>query len=64
MRNRLNYRELLKNWMQFYSLTADAAKKMFASIWMRMQTPKELSSGKGAEENGKTMERADRTGKT
>ena len=37
MKKRLNYRALLKNWMQFYSLTAEAAEKMFSSIWTRVQ---------------------------
>ncbi|MCH5182907.1 MAG: hypothetical protein J1E00_01905 [Oscillospiraceae bacterium] len=56
MDKRLNYRNLLENWMQYYKLTAEAAKKMFASIWIRVQVSKEVSDDKGADQNAENME--------
>lgn len=49
MKKRLNYRKLLINWMEFYSLTAEAAEKMFSSIWTRVQE----SIGKNGEKGDK-----------
>ena len=51
MDKRLDYRKLLQNWMQFYHLTAGTAKKMFTSIWTRLQASKEKSDDKGADQN-------------
>ena len=48
MKRRLNYRTLLKNWMQFYSLTTETANKMFASIWIRVQDSIGKNDEKGA----------------
>ena len=56
---RRNYQQLLKNWMQFYELTAERSKKMFASIWLHLQN----SKTKGGEENdGLYLEQSDRAG--
>ncbi|MCH5182987.1 MAG: hypothetical protein J1E00_02330 [Oscillospiraceae bacterium] len=60
MGKRLQYRDLLKNWMQFYSITAETAKKMFASIWARTQAAKEKTSEKGADRNEDRMGATDR----
>ena len=56
MDKRLNYRKLLENWMQYYKLTAEGAKKMFASIWMLLQSSKEATDEKGADQNAENME--------
>ena len=40
MEEKLNYRALIKSWMRFYGLTAERSKKLFASIWMRVQGTK------------------------
>ena len=64
MKGRLNYRELIKNWMQFYGMTAETAKKMFASIWARMQASKLKTLEKGEETNGTFVERADTAGES
>ena len=51
MNKRMNYRKLLKNWMQFYSLPAEASKKMFAAIWARIQASRGKTGKEGAENN-------------
>ena len=56
MDKHLNYRKLLENWMQYYKLTAEAAKKMFASIWMHLQSSKETTDDKGADQHAENME--------
>ena len=54
MDKRLNYRKLLKKWMQFYSLPAEISKKMFMAIWTRLQAPIG-KSGKKGEGNNETL---------
>ena len=68
MDKRLNYRKLLNHWMQFYSLSAETSKKMFAAIWARMQASiGHMPCGKTGKEgvmNHETyVERSGRTGK-
>ena len=43
MNKRLNYRKLLENWMEFYSMTTELSKKMFATIWMRLQNDRKTN---------------------
>lgn len=38
MKRRLDYHTLLQNWMSFFTLTTKASKRIFSSIWMRLQT--------------------------
>lgn len=52
MKERLNYQKLLQDWMQFYSMTAERSKAVFASIWKRMQQPKCKTERKGEMGNG------------
>ena len=56
MSNRLNYRKLLTNWMQYYDLPAEEADKLFASIWTRLQASKEKTDDIGADQDAETME--------
>lgn len=51
MDKRLNYRKLLKQWMEFYSLSAEASKKMFATIWMCLQASIGKSDKEGVKDN-------------
>ena len=63
MNDRLDYRELLKNWMQYYSIPAEISKKMFASIWARVQDAKRRTDEIGERTDGTYLERADRKSK-
>lgn len=56
MDKRLNYRKLLAQWMQFYTLPAELSKKMFASIWMRLQALIENPGEEGADKHESHME--------
>ena len=56
MKERLNYRKLMKSWMLLYGMTAEGAKKMFASIWARLQISKQNTVQKGEGTNGTYME--------
>lgn len=56
MDKRLNYRKLLENWMQYYHLPPETAKKMFETIWLRLQASKEKTGDKGADHNAENME--------
>lgn len=58
MRKKLDYRSLLKNWMQFYNMTTDISRQMFTSIWMHVQ--KEKTIEKMEKSNGLYLERSDR----
>lgn len=59
----LDYRKLIRNWMQFYEMTAERSKKMFVSILVRMQDAREKRTEKGGEKHGTWVERLDRKGK-
>ena len=61
MKKRLNYHELLKSWMQFYDMTAEKSRKLFASVWLRTQDAK-TKTEEGAKHNGVHMERAGEPG--
>lgn len=56
MEKRLNYRKLLENWMLYYHLPEETAKKMFETIWMRLQSSKEITDDKGADQHAENME--------
>lgn len=63
MNRRMNYRKLLTQWMQFYSLPAGISKKMFNAIWIRLQALIGEPDKEGADHNETHMERSGRTGK-
>lgn len=63
MDKRFNYRKLLTQWMQFYSLPAGISKRMFNAIWIRLQAFMGNPEEKGADNNETHVERAGRTGK-
>ena len=56
MDKRLNYRKLLKNWMQHYTLPAGISKRMFTAIWTRLQALMGNPDEKGAETDETHME--------
>lgn len=56
MDKRLNYRKLLKDWMQYYNLPAGISKRMFAAIWTRLQVLMGNLDEKGAETDETYME--------
>lgn len=56
MAKKLNYRRLIKSWMRFYGLTAERSKRLFASIWMRMQSPKAEALEERSKINGNELE--------
>ncbi len=62
MKKRLNYRKLLRSWMQFYEMSAEMSKKVLASILARLQNQKINENGGNA--NEVHMERADRKSST
>lgn len=60
MKKALDYHRLFKNWMEFYDLTAERSKKMFASIWAHLQITKPKVDEKGEKNHGGYLERPDR----
>ena len=50
MDKRLNYRKLMQQWMQFYSLPVEVSRRMYAAIRKRLQAltgePDEEGEGK------------------
>lgn len=61
MKKRLNYRELIKSWMQMYGPTVELSSNLFSSIWMRMQSAKTEVSEDRSEKNGISRPRLLRT---
>lgn len=59
MNHKLNYRELIKNWMQFYGITAELSKQIFEAIWLYLQ---EETVNKKEKRNEQQLERSDRKG--
>ena len=56
MNKRLNYRKLLKQWMQYYSLSAEKAKSMFEVIRQRLRDPTGKSDQKGGGDDETNVE--------
>lgn len=52
MKKRLNYRKLLKDWMQHYDMTDELSKSLFIIIWTKMQISRAKTKQKGEEANG------------
>lgn len=52
MNKKLDYRKLMRNWMQFYAITVERSKKMFVSILERIQDTKEKKNEKGGNKHG------------
>ena len=59
MNHKLNYRELIKNWMHFYGITAELSKQIFEAIWLYLQ---EETVNKKEKRNEQQLERSDRKG--
>ena len=64
MNGRLNYRELMQKWMQYYELSAERSKRMWTSILSHLHTSKLKSTEKGEEINEIHVERIDRKRET
>ena len=62
MKNRLNYSELMANWMQLYEMSAEMSKKVWTSILTHLRNQKSKTTEKEESTNEEHLERADRKG--
>lgn len=60
MKKRLNYSDLLQNWMLSYTLSTDVSNQIFDSIWSRIQNAATKTNEKGVKEYGTKLEGLDR----
>lgn len=56
MDKRLDYRKLMQQWMQFYSLPVEVSKRMYAAIWKRLQALMGEPDEEGVSEHESRME--------
>ena len=57
MQKRLNYRQLMKDWMRYYTLPPDRAQALYAAVRARIRG---LEDGeKGGKQDGDHMESTD-----
>ena len=59
MKKRLNYRELMEKWMEYYSMSAERSRRMWASILSRLHVSKTKTDTEGEKQNEIYVERAD-----
>ena len=56
MKKKLNYRKLIKNWMQSYNLSVELSNEMFSCICRRMRIAKTDELKKESSKDGTGME--------